>query len=209
MAEVATDAQNSPKDIREVQLDYAWKWFEYHAAQRISMFNYFLAGSAILVGSLATLLASNLYAEALGVAILGFLVCVIFLGLDSRNKDLVTLGERILIVLEETWVFQHATPEFVNEHYFGILAVDAKLNKCPDLPKKRKFATHSKLIHLLQTIAALAFLVALGYSFTGHVCVLKQKSTVVGSEDAKDAYTRKVRACIYSSRPWKYIVPAS
>jgi len=30
-------------------LDYAWKWFEYHAKQRISMFNYFLIVSGILV----------------------------------------------------------------------------------------------------------------------------------------------------------------
>jgi hypothetical protein len=198
----ATPQTATSKDLREVQLDYAWKWFSYHAAQRISMFNFFLAGVALLAGALATLFAASLYTEALAVSILGCVVCIIFRGLDSRNRDLISLGERLLLALEKTWIFHQPVPETSNSQDFGILAVDVKLNGEPAQPRKRRLVTHSKLIPFLQWIVVLAFLLALAYALTGRVCVGKMSQAGGASELSKDVYERRIRACIYSSWPW-------
>jgi hypothetical protein len=186
-----------------VQLDYAWKWFSYHAAQRISMFNFFLAGVALLAGALATLFAASLYTEAIAVSGLGCVVCLIFRGLDARNRDLISLGELRLIALEKTWVFHHTVSESSTCQPCSILARDAHLNGEPTPPKRRVFVTHSRLIPLIQLIAAVAFLLALGYAIMGHRCVgtVSQASDTPGL--SKDVYERRVRACIYSSWLWQ------
>jgi hypothetical protein len=76
----------------QAQFDYAWKWFEYHAAQRLMAFNFFL----ILAGAALVAYASAVRegAEALGIAVGGFgaVVALAFLCLDVRNKQLVDLG---------------------------------------------------------------------------------------------------------------------
>ena len=64
------------------RLDYAWKWFEYHAKQRISMFNYFLIASGILAHACMTLICEECFVSAMGLATIGTLVSICFVILD-------------------------------------------------------------------------------------------------------------------------------
>jgi hypothetical protein len=81
-------------------LDYAWKWFQYHAGQRMLAFNFLL----VLMGALSVgyfkAHESGSHVPAAIVAFLGAGVTLAFLLLDWRNEDLVQLGRDALISLQ-------------------------------------------------------------------------------------------------------------
>lgn len=88
--------------------DLAWKWFEYHATQRTTMFNYFL----IIIGILAAAFVSSIDGEyanlQLGLAFSGIVLAIIFLLLDVRNEQLIDLAEEAIAELERTAGFRPA-----------------------------------------------------------------------------------------------------
>jgi hypothetical protein len=81
-------------------IDYAWKWFAYHAAQRMQTFNFFL----ILMGALsvgyyqAYQSKSDVYAAI--VASFGAVVAFAFVVLEVRNEELVNVGRNALQSIE-------------------------------------------------------------------------------------------------------------
>ena len=85
----------------ELQLKYAWDWFEYHAGQRLTAFNFFLVlMGAVIVGYAQALIH---HSKTLGVAlgVLGGLVALAFWAMDIRNEELVDYGRSALDDLEE------------------------------------------------------------------------------------------------------------
>jgi hypothetical protein len=97
---------STPSDLQKLQFDYAWKWFAYHADQRIRMFNFMLVAlgflSAAVVGAIGNKMASGATATLCFVA---GTISLIFLALDTRNRELVRLGEEVLTYLEKTVLF--------------------------------------------------------------------------------------------------------
>lgn len=185
--------------LRETQLDYAWKWFEYHANQRVSMFNFFLVGIGILFTALATLLTEAYFFEALAVSVVGILVCIVFALLDVRNEDLVRIGEAILVRLEREWLFANPRADAGLNDY-GILSWDAFHREEPDLtpPRwfKKLFIKHGFLIRFLQVIVGIVFLLAVCYAAAGIRC--ENNTTAEGdSSVATNALQRKTLQCIY------------
>jgi hypothetical protein len=93
-------------DLRKLQLDYAWKWFSYHADQRVRMFNFML----IVFGVFATAIVTSVD-KGLPSGFIAFLCFVaaalglIFSLLDRRNRDLVWVGEEVLTHLENQFIF--------------------------------------------------------------------------------------------------------
>jgi hypothetical protein len=86
----------TPKD----KLDYAWKWFEYHASQRLVAYNFLL----VLMGALSLAYYTafrdkDLYALVAG--LFGALVSCAFLNIDRRNEQLVERGRAALRELEK------------------------------------------------------------------------------------------------------------
>src|SRR5258708_21730830 len=93
-------------DLLKLRLDYAWKWFSFHADQRTKMFNFML----IVVGIFATAVVAAVEEGMLEVA---FLLCLVpgllafvFSLLDRRNRDLVLLGRDVLCALGEKRLFR-------------------------------------------------------------------------------------------------------
>jgi hypothetical protein len=84
----------------QVELDYAWNWFQDCASQRLTAFNFFL----VTVGLLAVAYAQGAdhHWELFGVTvgILGAIVSTGFLILDIRNEVLVNKGRTALAALE-------------------------------------------------------------------------------------------------------------
>lgn len=101
--------KQSENDLVQLQLDYAWKWFEFHATQRTTMSNYFL----IIVGLLATayiaLLEKGLWYLAAPLGVLGLVTAIAFICLDCRNRELLGFGEDILRHLEKDFLFTEAS----------------------------------------------------------------------------------------------------
>jgi hypothetical protein len=85
-------------EIEKMRLDYAWKWFAFHAEQRTKMFNFFI----LAIGILATAVFSWYHQREIAIVlcVVGVVVALIFSRLDRRNRDLVWLGEEMLIDME-------------------------------------------------------------------------------------------------------------
>src|SRR5690348_4185358 len=102
------DPPSNPQlELPKLQFDYAWKWFSYHADQRVKMFNFML----IVLGIFASAIVSAVGNKELPIgfaAVLCFVaaaLALIFPLLDRRNRDLVWLGEELLTHLEKTVIF--------------------------------------------------------------------------------------------------------
>src|SRR5690349_4572847 len=80
---------------------YAWDWFEYHAGQRTSMFNYGIAAAAILAAGFGSAFEKHAMV-AFAVGLVGAVVSFSFFRLDARNRYLVDCGEDVLRSVEFT-----------------------------------------------------------------------------------------------------------
>lgn len=96
-------------DLTKLGFEYAWKWFEYHASQRTSMFNFFLIATGILANAYVGLLKEKLFTLAVWLGIMGALTSLAFLLLDCRNLGLVHMGEDILRELEKNSIIKCKT----------------------------------------------------------------------------------------------------
>ena len=82
--------------------EHAWRYFELHANQRISIFNYFLVVSGAIAAGLATTLQGTPRFASLGILLGGLLVLVsfVFWKLDQRSSFLIKLAEASLAEVE-------------------------------------------------------------------------------------------------------------
>jgi hypothetical protein len=97
-------AASSPQDVsglHKLQFDYAWKWFNYHADQRVKMFNFMLVVLGIFAAGIVNAFdkAPNTVTAFLCFFAAG--LAVVFTFLDRRNRDLVWLGEDVLRIWNE------------------------------------------------------------------------------------------------------------
>jgi hypothetical protein len=79
-------------------LDYAFKYFDLHAKQRMTVFNFFLVIAGILTGGIAAGLGHDPPIPALSVAlsVVLILVAIVFQKLDNRTSFLIKHAERAL-----------------------------------------------------------------------------------------------------------------
>lgn len=92
-------------DLIKEQREYAWKYFQLHASQRMSSFNYFVTTATFLTASLVAVIKTNYLGDRLSM-FLGVGLCVvsfIFWKLDQRTRHLIWLAEAALKKLEEQW----------------------------------------------------------------------------------------------------------
>ncbi len=84
-------------------LDLAWKYFQQHASQRISFFNFFVVFSSIMTTGLITTFSPQFKIHMVGIAIgiMLSLISFVFWKVDDRNKHLTKCGENALKKLEE------------------------------------------------------------------------------------------------------------
>jgi len=123
------------ESLLNLRFDYAWKWFEYHAAQRVTMFNYFLLITGILASAYVVLLKEGLFVIGTGLAVLGTLTSIGFLFLDCRNKQLVDLGEDVLEKLERYDIF---TTQFRTEKHGKSIQLGFLLRESEEAPRLDK-----------------------------------------------------------------------
>jgi hypothetical protein len=83
-----------------IEFDYAWGWFQYHAAQRLTAFNFFLIIVGLLLVGYAQAIDHHWSPFGIGIGLLGMLVSMGFFALDMRNEELVDRGLDGLRTLE-------------------------------------------------------------------------------------------------------------
>jgi len=86
-------------------LDHAWRYFQLHANQRMSVFNFFLVLSSVAVAGLAASLSRSGPPPLVGVALGLFLALVsfVFWKLDQRAAFLIKHAENALSELEASY----------------------------------------------------------------------------------------------------------
>ena len=138
--------------LLQMQFDYAWKWFAYHAEQRIRMFDYFL----IIIGILANAyIQAYIYFYAKNhfsivnylIGSIGVVVSIAFILLDVRNRQLVEIGEKYLKILEKEDIFSNF---YQSEK--GILH-----NKDENI-KHKPLISHTILIRFVESAVLLLFI---------------------------------------------------
>lgn len=101
-------------------IDHSWRYFELHANQRLTVFNFFVLFSGILTAGLAATLQGSERLALVGVAV-GTLLCLlswIFWKLDQRVSFLIKHAERSIGFIErgslpkEAQLFSDEAAEF-------------------------------------------------------------------------------------------------
>lgn len=92
------------------RFDYAWKWFAYHADQRVKMFNYMLVVVGIFATAVASAYDKGMGDTAIALCAIAAVLALIFSRLDQRNQDLVRIGEDVLAELETSYFFKVDQP---------------------------------------------------------------------------------------------------
>lgn len=110
------------KDLMEL----AWNYFNFHASQRLTTFNFYIVISALLTTGLLNIYQNkdpHLIAD-FGLSLLLYVLSIIFLMLDKRNQGLIELAESALIDYENTFRLPKSTGKepnrraiFSREHY--------------------------------------------------------------------------------------------
>ena len=97
---------NNDQKLENVQLDYAWKWFVYHAEQRVKLFNFMLVVFGALTAALLSAINYGVpYELDLILCIISVILALAFIFLDRRNGYLVWLGENVLKNVETNFLF--------------------------------------------------------------------------------------------------------
>ncbi len=91
-------------------LDYGWRWFEYHAGQRMAAFRFFLILLAALVLGVTTAFKDGEFHLMSTLAAFGSFISFAFLMLEIRNENLVNIGRKALIHIEASDESLKSTP---------------------------------------------------------------------------------------------------
>jgi hypothetical protein len=88
---------------KEYLRQQAWNYFQMHATQRLTTFNYYLAISTAITAAIAITFQKDYQIPALGMILSLMLIAVslIFWKLDGRNIELIELAESALKYFEE------------------------------------------------------------------------------------------------------------
>ncbi len=89
-------------DLNRVARQHAWKYFEIHAAQRMSIFNFFLVLSGLVLAGIAGCISqgAKLKSEQIFLGMGLMAVSLIFWKLEQRTALLVKHAEKALVELE-------------------------------------------------------------------------------------------------------------
>jgi len=144
----------------KLQFDYAWRWFEFHANQRMTMFYYYLIIVGILANAVVTSYKENYSGIRIAVGVMGIFTSLASLFFDIRNRGMTKEGEDILEKLETEVIFP---PQFLDENgnKMGPFSVERR-NATREGQKFRVqnlYLKHKYWIRGIEIIVALFFLI--------------------------------------------------
>jgi len=88
-------------NVDAVALDHAWRWFEYHANQRMTMIRFYLIVSGAIASGAGYLWISKEYLLSAILSAFGTIASLCFMRLDKRVSGLVKLGEDAIDLLRK------------------------------------------------------------------------------------------------------------
>src|SRR5262245_44298025 len=100
-----TPPRDPPSELHKLQFDYAWKWFNFHADQRVKMFNFMLVVFGIFAAAIVGAVGKQQAGFTAILCFVGAALAAIFVGLDARNHELLEFAEEVLTYLEKNAIF--------------------------------------------------------------------------------------------------------
>ena len=114
--------------LTELRLDYAWKYFESAAKQRMLFLNYFLIAVGILASAYGFALKEKLNHIAIFVCFFGLVASIGFIFFDIRMLVFVERALNILETLERQELFKdgfcHAKPSGTKGQQLGLARIE-------------------------------------------------------------------------------------
>jgi len=155
-------------ELLKMRSTLAWSWFEYHARQRMTMFNNFLIITGILVNAYAVSIKEHFYGMAGLASVLGFFQAVCFLMIDIRSRHLIRYGEDVLEKLERDTLFpdDFCSPRIADGNTLGLLRCDKDMRE-GQRPRKRFLRLYKMKVWIrgMYLLVLLAFALAGTYAF--------------------------------------------
>lgn len=155
-------------------IDIAWSYFDLHAKQRISLFNYFVIFSAFLTTGMITTFDPKFAAHLVGAVAGAFQTTIAFLfwKIDERNKYLTKHGENALKELEDRLDFVQDSP--AEPSCIRLFTSEKILTNQLRAAQKGKglFSrqiSHSKSFNALFVVFGIAGLLGMGFSISCYV----------------------------------------
>jgi hypothetical protein len=78
--------------------DLAWKWFDFHASQRLTMIRFYITVGGALGGGVGYLYVNRQFVLSALLSLFGTISALCFARLDRRVADLIKIGENALKV---------------------------------------------------------------------------------------------------------------
>ena len=146
---------------KQLQFDYAWKWFSYHADQRVKMFNFMLVVFGFLVAAIVNAVVGKQQPWFTAIlCLIGAALAWIFVALDTRNERLLRFAEEVLTHLEKTAIFgegMRIADRSGVDVPFGILSRQSIEDKDYHWYSPRKMIRHRVLLRLVGLLMLVAF----------------------------------------------------
>lgn len=149
-------------DLLQQRLDYAWRYFESAARQRMLFFNYYLIIVGVLVNGYVLAVKESMEAVAAFICILGIVSCLAFIAFDVRTLGFVRLAVAVLEHIERTRLFPD---DFVaGSEQLGLMRKEAERRKKTGAAWLWTRALDHKIwIRGIQAIVLVAFILGLFY----------------------------------------------
>ena len=116
--------------MRDTLRTHSWQYFELHANQRMSVFNFYLIFVGLLTGGLAKVFEKDFALPELGMVFgfLLFLVSVVFWRMDNRTSSLIKYAENALRQWESS-IPDHDLSGFEGARIFSLEEIETERKK--------------------------------------------------------------------------------
>jgi hypothetical protein len=148
------------QETKNQAFEHAWKWFEYHASQRMTTIRFYLVVAGAIATGIGYLWTAKYFLFAMILSAFGVVASICFLRLDTRVSHLVKLGEAALKRQQGQIAEALELPE---------IEICERADRLKNSNGCRKFSypyTYSENISVLVGASTIAFIVA------GLVCLL-------------------------------------
>lgn len=151
-------------EIMKLRFDYAWKWFDFHAKQRMQLFNFFVIITGVLATAFATAYDKDLHYVSLAVCLLGSIAAIGFIVFDIRSRELTRYAEDVLDKLEQDWLFPGAASTTEDQVPHGLMRREVANKMREGMAGERGWRNFRKIkvwVRAIEGLVAIAFMIGL------------------------------------------------
>ncbi len=127
-------------------LNLSWNYFQQHAQQRLSFFNFFVVFAVLATTGLISTLQEEYNAHSIGIAVglMLSLISFIFYKIDERNKYLTKTGENAIRQIEKNYSCVNCYPDKAE---FQIFSIEEEETKKLRMAQKKKSIIYRQISH--------------------------------------------------------------